>query len=197
MRGYTSINNVSASIADADSLATVHVGDPFAVLVKVPGRTYAPTEYALGVLTANAPPGQDVRAGGFGGHTVTGKVVVLSEEGTDGASEWKDRVLDAHTYTCTLKLIVELDPDMTDALTYTFTLASLSGIRDALVSMTEEMQGWDTLRTLRTTSSGKAPPLPLHDDLVHHTGEPGHRGRRPRRVPMERHLATSASRTST
>lgn len=105
---------------------------------------------------------------------MTGKLIVLTGglvDGTGESFEWKDRVLDVHTYTCRTKLIVELDPDMTDALTYAFTTEVLSGVRDTLVLTTEELQRWNALPTLRKTTSGKTLPLPIHADLIHNPNQ--------------------------
>lgn len=84
--------------------------------------------------------------------------------------EWNERELDSFAYVCPVKLVVELDPDMTETLTYAFTKEGLSGLRDTLVLTTEDLHGWSTLPTLRESPRGKNPLLPLHPDLVHALG---------------------------
>lgn len=151
----------------------MQVGDPFATLFKLPKQRNKPTAYALGVLTASAPPSADDRVGGFGGHVVKGRLMEMAHGGDDSPIEWKARRLHTSTYVCPLKLTMELNPDMTDDLTYAFDKEGLSAVHELLVSTIDDVKGWGAVPVLVNTRPSMTPPLPLHVDLVHASVEAG------------------------
>lgn len=99
--------------------------------------------------------------------------MIMTAGGDEFPFEWKSRELHADTYICPLKFTIELNPDMSDELTYVFTKNGLSAILELLVSKIEDVKGWGAMPVLLNTVSGTIPPLPLHAGLTHASGEAG------------------------
>ena len=123
--------------------------------------------YCVGVLVVTAPP---VDGEAASGQVVKGQLLRISLVGEDDGStlEWESRKLHtATTYTCSLALVVELDPtlDMSKK-TYVFSMDELITTQNVLQETAESVQGWEAVPDVRPPPRGNVAPLPLYDALT-------------------------------
>lgn len=85
--------------------------------------------------------------------------------GAESSFEWESRQLDSHVYTCPLKLVLNLDPEMSVNATYVFSLADLTILKDLLVTTVADVKGWSATPVVHRTPSPGTPPLPVQADL--------------------------------
>ena len=126
-----------------------------------------PVRYCVGVLVATAPP--------VDGETASGQVVKghllwirLVDKGDGPTLEWESRKLHtATTYTCSLAVVVELDPtlDMSKK-TYVFSMDKLITTQNVIQETAENVQGWEAVPDVRPPPRGNVASLPLHDALT-------------------------------
>eukprot|EP00904_Undaria_pinnatifida_P013996 jgi/Undpi1/9727/HiC_scaffold_27.g12183.m1 len=118
-------------------------------------------------FVATAPP--------VDGETASGQVVKghllwirLVDKGDGPTLEWESRKLHtATTYTCSLAVVVELDPtlDMSKK-TYVFSMDKLITTQNVIQETAENVQGWEAVPDVRPPPRGNVAPLPLHDALT-------------------------------
>lgn len=175
VRGFTAPSDVSAVDApgtdQTDYAARLQVGDPFATLFKLPSQRNEPTTYAVGVLSATAPPSTDTRVGSVGGQVVKGHLMKLLVGGNGTLFEWEARKLCTEiTYICPLKFVIELDPDMSvDKMTYVFSMEELFSTQEVLVETVGLVEGFNETPVMRTVPH-TVDSLPLHADLTYTSG---------------------------
>ena len=97
--------------------------------------------------------------------------VLMDRGGGGGASGDADVVATATTYTCSLALVVELDPtlDMSKK-TYAFSMDELITTQNVLQETAESVQGWEVVPDVRPPPRGNVAPLSLHDALTCRAG---------------------------
>ena len=146
----------------------LQVGSPFATLFRLRAVGREPVRYCVGVLVVIAPP--EERGEAADGQVVKGQLlrIRLVGDGDGSTFEWEDRKLHtAHTYSCPLALVVELDPTLDmDKKTYLFTMDELITTHNLLRETVESVQGWTAIPDVRPTPRGKGGPLPLHGALT-------------------------------
>lgn len=156
----------SASLDDSGK--ALQVGSPFATLLRLRTERLQPVRYCMGVLVVTAPPAAGREAAD--GPVVKGQLmrISLGDEGDGSTFEWENRKLyTAHTYSCSLALVVELDPKLDmGKKTYVFSMDELITTQNVLQEIVESVQGWAAVRDVLPPPRGNVAPLPLHDVLT-------------------------------
>lgn len=164
-------HSASGSLSVDESSKTIQVGSPFATLFLLCRGRHQPPKYGIGVLVVTEPPAAGSDNGN--GEVVKGRLMQLVSGGDGSVLEWEMRKLHmAHTYSCSLPLVIELDPNLeVEKKTYVFSMSELATTLAVLQETVESFQGWDAVPVMRKPPCGKVAPLPLHDDLTCMSGE--------------------------
>lgn len=159
---------VEGSASFDDSGKALQVGSPFATLFRLRTDRYQAVRYCVGVLVVTTPPA----AGGGAAdcQVVKGQLlrIRLVGEGDGSNFEWESRKLHtANTYSCSLALVVELDPNVDMGKeTYVFNMDELITTQNVLQETAESVQGWTAVPDVRPAPRGHIAPLPLYESLV-------------------------------
>ena len=171
VRGFTTPSDEApwdAPGTDQTDYATrLQAGAPLATLFKLPSKRNDHITYAVGLLSATAPPSTDTRVGSVGGQVVKGHLTKLLAGGNGPRFEWEARKPRTEViYIYPLKFRIYLDRNMSaDKKACVSNMDDLLFAQVVLVETVGLVEGFQEPPVMRTVLHAIA-SLPLQADLI-------------------------------